>query len=167
MESVICFFCNDNGVLYDKKNWTTNHINRGKKWELLTRDTNIQEASTQLVDTKTLVKLSKDEMIAHDTCYYQVCISSFLNSYRGLINKESKANRKSQQKYWNIALAEIMISVEEVLEKNHAEVASFIKLPSVIKYFQYCFMDLKAGNMSTPLDWKRKYWILNETKVLI
>ena len=47
---------------------------------------------------------------------------------KGIIHKESKANRKSQQKYENIALVETIIYIEEVLQENHAELAPFIKL---------------------------------------
>ena len=91
-------------------------------------------------------------------------MNSFTNTYRGFVNKESKANRKSPQKYENIALAETMIYIEVALEENHAKVAPFIKLSGVKKYYQSCLMDLNAKNTNvSSTGLKERILNLNET----
>ena len=100
-----------------------------------TRNANIREATTQMGDIKILAKLSEGDIMAREVWYHKVCTNSFTNRYRGFVNKESKANRKSQQKCENIALAQTMIYIEEELQENHAEIAPFIKLSSVKKYY--------------------------------
>ena len=65
-------------------------------------------------------------------------MDSFANRYRSFVNKEAKANQKSQQNHESIALAEAMIYIEETLQEDNTEVAPFIKLSTARKYYQSC-----------------------------
>ena len=147
-------------------------MNKEEKSKLLhlvktfTRDANIREAASQIGDTKILAKLCKSGMMAREACYHEVCMNSFTKRCRVFVNKESKANRNSQQKYENFALPETMICIEEALQENHAEVAPFIKLSSVKKYYQSCLMDLNAENTNVNSS-RLKERILNLNESLI
>ena len=70
-------------------------------------------------------------------------MDSFVYRYRSFVNKEAKANRKSQQNHESIALAETMIYIEETLQEDNTEVAPFIKLSTAQKY-QSCLIALNA-----------------------
>ena len=71
-------------------------------------------------------------------------MDSFVYRYRSFVNKEAKANRKSQQNHESIALAETMIYIEETLQKDNTDVAPFIKLSTAREYYQSCLIALNA-----------------------
>ena len=91
--------------------------------KIFARHVNIREAATQMSDIKVLAKLSEGDMMARETCYHKSCLDSFANRHHSFVNKEAKANQKSQQNYESIALAETMIYIEETLQEDNTEVA--------------------------------------------
>ena len=69
-------------------------------------------------DTNVLAKLSEGDTMAREACHHKFCMDSFANRYRSFVNKEGKANRKSQQNHESIALAETMIYLKKLYRKT-------------------------------------------------
>ena len=104
----MCFFCDKSGVFYKEETQPSNRMNEEEKSRLLhrfktfARDVNMREAATQMGDTKVLAKLSEGDIMAREACYHKSCMDSFANRYPNFVNKEAKANGKSQQNHESI-----------------------------------------------------------------
>ena len=92
-----------------------------------------------------LAKLSAGDMIAREACYHKDCMSQFSNKYRNDINKASKTKKDHQQNLESIALAQTILFIEEARQHNTEEVAPFIKLSDVRKFYQTCLKDLNTS----------------------
>ena len=86
--------------------------------KIFARHVNIREAATQMSDIKVLAKLSEGDMMAREACYHKSCMDRFANQYQSFVDKEAKANRKSQQNHESIALAETMIYLKKLYRKT-------------------------------------------------
>ena len=83
-------------------------------------------------------------MIARDACYHLKCFSKFTIGYRSYVNKNANPEKRKQHKAENIAMAGVSNYIEETLQTCEGEVAPFVKLSDMRKYYCQCLERLCA-----------------------
>ena len=86
-------------------------------------------------------------MIAREACYHQHCMTKFLNKFRKFSNDQENHVKDVQKSLEVIAFAECMSFIKDYPQSSD-EVASFIKLPVILKSYFHCLENLKASVVS-------------------
>ena len=128
-----CLFCDLPGTLSeDDPLCRTNKLTKEIKSKQLNRVTSftgdsIREPATALGDTKLLAKLAEGDLIALEDCYHKKRKTDFTNRYRSYTKPIDK-DKQMQVKVESLALAEVMMYIENRLQSCEDEVALLFKL---------------------------------------
>ena len=82
-------------------------------------------------------------MIAREAWYHERCMTKFKNIFREFSNGQENHVKDIQKSLEVIAVAKCMLFVEDSLQ-NSNEVAPFIKLSFILKFYCNCLENLKA-----------------------
>ena len=85
--------------------------------------------------------------MAREACYHKKCITDFTNRYRSYTKPVDK-DKQMQVKVERLALAEVMMYIEDRLQPCEDEVAPFVKLLEVRKFYYHCLEQLGAVFMT-------------------
>ena len=105
------------------------------------RDSNIREAAIAFGDTKLLTKLAEGDLITREACYHKKCMTGFTNRYKSY-TKPVDEDKQMQVNVESLALAEVINYIEDRLQSCEDEVAPFVKLLEVRKFYCHCLEQL-------------------------
>ena len=86
-------------------------------------------------------------MIAREECYHEHCMTKFRNKFWKFSNDQENHVKDVQKRLEVIAFAECMSFIKDYPQSSD-EVASFIKLPVILKFYFHCLENLKAPVVS-------------------
>ena len=98
-------------------------------------------------ETKLLAKLSEVDMIAWQACYLEHCMTKFRNKFCKFYKDQENDVKDVQKSLEATAFAECMSFIEDSLQSSD-EVAPFIKLSVVRKFYSHCLENFKAPIVS-------------------
>ena len=85
--------------------------------------------------------------MAREACYHKKCMTNFTNRYRSYTKLVDK-DKQMQVKVESLALAEVMMYIEDRLQSCEDEVTPFVKLSEVRKFYCHCLEQLVAVFMT-------------------
>ena len=139
-----CLFCDLSDTLSEEDPLCrTNKLTKEMKCDQLhrvtsfNRDSNIRQVAASLGDTKLLAKLAEGDLITREACYHKKCMTDFTNRYMSYTKPVDK-DKQMQMKVESPALAEVMMYIEDRLQSCEDEVAPFVKLSEVRKFYCHC-----------------------------
>ena len=86
-------------------------------------------------------------MIAREACYHEHCMTKFRNKFTKFSNDPENHVKDIQKSFEVIAFAECMSFIKDYPQSSD-EVASFIKLPVILKFYFHYLENLKAPVVS-------------------
>ena len=119
----------------------------------LNRDSDIREAATKMSHTQLLVKLSEGDLIAREAKYHKKSVTKFSNQYRGSVNTKNTNIKVVQEKHERIARAKVLMYIERSFQyRENEEVAPFVKLSTVRKYYYHCLGPLNVKSVTANVS---------------
>ena len=144
-------FCDIEGIFYDKNDVHEHNLNKDDKDQIVHKvntleiHQNVSQAAKEMEDTKILAKLAEGDMVAREACYHKLCMTKYTNKYRTFCSKRNSTGKQVQHSLENIALSMTNNFIEEQLFGScESEIAPFIKLSCVRKYYSTCLVNLNA-----------------------
>ena len=89
------------------------------------------------------MKLAEGDLIAREVCHHKTCMTDFTNRYRSYTKLENE-DKQMKVKVESFTLPEVMMYIEDRLKSCEGEVAPFVSLSEVRKFYCHCLEQLDA-----------------------
>ena len=126
-----CFFCEEYDCLENLHCASTLQVTK-----------NVRDCAVLLNDNKLIAKLSSGDLVAIDAKYHTNCLVNLYNKARHFRNQTSKHGASDPPlKLDELAFAELIAYIEEILEVNNPAV---LTLSELVKFFKHKLQELGA-----------------------